>query len=248
MFTKIFHHYSHRANQTFNWLPADTKEKYKENLITQHQKLLDNNWIDRHFTYKFNNHGFRCNEFTLDPSIMFLGCSHTCGIGLPIEHTWAYLVSQQLNLNMINLGIGGTGPDTAFRLANHYIHQLHPKIVIYLEPENSRFCFIDNKNEIINFHPMFNISEIPYGDFYSRWIMNQENLNLNGLKHKLAIEAICNRNNIKLITLDDNIFNQLDLARDLQHRGVKSNAEFSKFVLDAISLEEPRGIEPRFQG
>ena len=42
----------------------------------------------------------------------------------------------------------------------------------------------------------------------------------------------CNKNNIKLITFNVDCFRKLDFARDLQHRGVKSNEEFSKFVLN----------------
>ena len=235
MFKTIFHQYSRHVNKTFNWFPADTEERYNEHLKTNYQQLLDNNWIDRQFTYKFNNHSFRCKEFTLDSSIMFLGCSHTCGIGLPIENTWAYLVSEQLNLNMINLGIGGSGPDTSFKLANHYIPQLKPNIVVYLEPSNARFYFLKGKWKIIDFSP-WHLPGLPdgYNDFYQAWSINEENLNLNGLKHKLAIEAICNRHNTKLIILNDADFLKLDLARDLMHSGIKSNAEFSKFVLNNI--------------
>ena len=233
MFTKIFHQYYHHAKKTLHWLPADTEDKYQNNLTTQYQKLLDNNWIDRPFTYQFNSHGFRCSEFTTDPSIMFLGCSHTCGIGLPIENTWAYIVSKQLNLNMINLGIGGSGPDTAFKLANHYIPQLRPKTVVYLEPESSRFYLLRGDYTIFEFSP--NNSHDAFNDFYNSWIINDENLTLNSLKHKLAIEAICNKNNIKLITIDsslvDSVLEVPDYARDLLHSGVKTNEEFSKFVL-----------------
>jgi len=231
MFTKIFHQYSHQANKTVYWLPADTEDHYQKNLTSQYQLLLDNNWIDKQFTYHFNKHGFRCNEFTLDPSIMFLGCSHTCGIGLPIEQTWAYLVSKQLNLNMINLGIGGSGPDTSFKLANHYINQLKPKTVVYFEPSDARFSLTERDN-IMNFSPW--ATHDKFHDFYNAWVSNEENLSLNRVKHKLAIEAICNRNEIKLIIFNDNHFSRLDLARDLSHRGVKSNEKFSKLVLNAI--------------
>ena len=233
MFTTINHQYSCHANKTLNWLISDTEENYKENLETQYQRLSNNNWIDRTFTYKFNSHGFRCDEFTLDPSIMFLGCSHTCGIGIPFENTWAYSVSQQLNLNMINLGIGGAGPDTAFRLADHYIPQLKPKIVVYLEPDIARFSlFIRNK--IIDFLPA---CESDYhSDYYMSWISNSENEKLNSRKHKLAIEAICIKNNIKYIEIDSikNSFIKIDWARDLMHRGIKSNELFSKNVLNLI--------------
>jgi hypothetical protein len=231
MFTKIFHQYSELADQTFNWYPMDTEERYEENIKNNLNKLQQYGWVDSTFTYKFNSHGFRCEEFTKDPGVMFLGCSHTCGIGIPIENTWAYLVSQQLNLKMINLGIGGSGSDTAFRLANHYISQLKPKIVIYLQSHQARFSLV-TKNKVHEFAPIFFPEE--FKKFYFEWISYNENIILHELKHNLAIEMLCNRHGIKLITFNIRYFRELDFARDLNHCGVKSNEEFSKFVLNHI--------------
>lgn len=229
MFNKINHQYSWLANQTINWLPSDDEGSYINHLKTHNQLLQDNNWIDKKFTYKFNSHGFRCNEFTTEPNVMFLGCSHTFGMGVPIENTWTYLVSQELKLNMTNLGVAGAGTDTAFRLANHYISQLQPKIVIYLQPQDSRFCLF-RKNDFLEFNSWHTNKDL-YADFYTDWAINEENLKLHGLKHKLAIEAICNQNNIKLITLTTDHFALIDFARDLAHHGVKSSKRFSEKVL-----------------
>ena len=231
MFKKIFHQYSELADQTFDWYPMDSKERYEENLKNKLYELQKFNWVDSTFTYKFNSHGFRCEEFTAEPSVMFLGCSHTCGIGLPLENTWTYLVSKQLNLNMINLGLGGSGPDTAFRLANHYIPQLKQKIVIYLQSYKERFSLL-TKDKVHQFSPIFYPKE--FEKFYFEWISYEENIILHELKHNLAIEMLCNKNNIKLITFNIDCFGELDFARDLNHRGIKSNEEFSKLVLNAI--------------
>ena len=236
MFTKIFHQYSHHAKKTLYWLPADTEDKYQNNLTTQYQKLLDNNWIDRQFTYQFNSHGFRCSEFTTDPSIMFLGCSHTCGIGLPIENTWAYVVSKQLNLNMINLGIGGSGPDTAFKLANHYIPQLKPKIVVYVQPPPGRFSMLLRTGK----YQEFNAGHLDQIDqslvkFYEQWILNDENIELHSIKHKLAIQALCYQNNIKFVFIKGKEYSTVDYARDLNHAGINSNKQFAVKVLDKIN-------------
>ena len=234
MFNTINHQYTKHTNKTLNWLISDDESRYIENLKKDYQRLLDNNWIDKQITYKFNSHGFRCEEFTLDTSIMFLGCSHTCGVGLPIENSWTYLVSKQLNLKMINLGIGGIGPDSAFRLADHYILQLKPKIVIYLEPPTARFSLFVSQNGIIDFVPSSLISK--HYDYYMSWISNDENEKLNSRKHKLALEAICIKNNIKYIEIDsiENSFKHIDLARDLMHRGIKSNELFSEDILKLI--------------
>ena len=231
MFKTIFHQYSKVANQTLDWLPMDSKERYEENLKNNLSKLQKFNWVDSTFTYNFNSHGFRCEEFTEDPSIMFLGCSLTMGIGVPLENNWPTLVSKGLNLKMINLGIGGSGPDTTFRLANHYIPQLKPKIVIRLQSFKGRFSLV-TENKIYEFLP----SQCPveYQKFYFEWATYKENLVLHELKHSLAIESICNKNNIKYLSFSLDDFIQLDTARDLMHFGILSSKEFSKKVLNEI--------------
>jgi hypothetical protein len=206
----------------------DSEEHYNKNLKNNLDKLQMLNWVDATFTYKFNSHGFRCEEFTEDPGIMFLGCSHTVGIGLPLENVWTTLVSNELNLKMINLGIGGSGSDTAFRLANHYIPQLKPKVLIHLQSHQARFSLV-TKNTIYEFLPSIYPKE--FEKFYFEWINYEENLILHELKHNLAIETLCNKNNIKYISINVNEFECLDNARDLLHNGIKSNEYFSKKVL-----------------
>ena len=71
--------------------------------------------------------------------------------------------------------------------------------------------------------------------FFLQYDDNEENLKLHGLKHKLAIEAICNQHNIKFITLTLNQFVLLDFARDLAHSGVKSSKRFADKVLGYIN-------------
>lgn len=231
MFKTIFHQYYHHAKKTFNWFPLDSEERYNENIKNNLNKLQEFDWVDSTFTYKFNSHGFRCDEFTEDPGIMFLGCSHTIGIGLPLENNWPTLVSNELNLKMINLGIGGSGADTAFRLANHYITQLQPKIVIYLESLPARLSLITQRT-IHDFLPSIYPKE--FEQFFLEWINFEENLTLNLLKHNLAIDSLCSKHNIKYIHMPLASFEHLDNARDLMHYGRKSNISLSKKVLDKI--------------
>ena len=231
MFTKIFHQYSHLADLTLEWLPSDDVIRYIDNCKSQRDLLEKYDWIDKKITYKFNSHGFRCDEFTLDPSIMFLGCSNTIGIGLPLENNWPTLVSNELNLKMINLGIGGSGSDTAFRLANHYIPQLKPKILIHLQSYKGRFSLV-TENKIYEFLPSIYPKE--FEKFYFEWINYKENLKLHELKHNFAIELICNKNNIKYIPVSLDNFIKLDSARDLSHSGILSSKELSKKILIEI--------------
>ena len=65
------------------------------------------------FSYKINKHGYRTNnfkEFNKDKiKILFSGCSHTFGEGLPEEMIWTSLVDKYIgnDTDSYNLGIGG---------------------------------------------------------------------------------------------------------------------------------------------
>jgi hypothetical protein len=235
MFNEIQHPYSVFKDNELFWLPSDDAVSYQKNLEVNNDKLREYNWIDKTFTYKFNSHGFRCEEFSNEDSIMFLGCSHTAGIGLPLEDTWAYQVAKRLNLKCVNLSIGGIGPDMAFRLANHYIPQIKPKLVVYYEPPPGRFYLYSSNEKFYYFnsgcmemtHPMFL-------KFYQHWLSLEENIELDLLKHKLAIQALCQQNNIKFI-FSKHELHFIDYARDLIHAGVNANKDLAELILNRIN-------------
>jgi hypothetical protein len=221
------------ANKSVDWLPMDTKQLYEKNLKENYQLLKVNNWIDKSFTYKFNSHGFRCEEFTDEPSIMFIGCSNTIGIGLPIETIWPELVSKELNMHCVNLGIGGGSPDTAFRICHGWLDIVKPEIVIFTEPPGTRIELV-NANEINNIL----MNNIEHCSFLKDWIIDDNNVYFNRLKNKLAIENLCINRNIKYLYFDSKTFyrthSNRDYARDLTHSGVNSHKLFSEFVLSKI--------------
>lgn len=225
------------ANQTLEWLSMDTKERYQNNLNHHRDQLEKYNWIDLQFTYKFNSKGFRCSEFTNEPSIVFLGCSLTQGVGLPIEQTWATIVANQLNLKCYNLGIGGSSNDTAFRLAYSWLTTIKPIYVVLCTPHSERL-------ELLSMDKCFQLlanpgTPRPGEDFYKHWICNENNSTLNKIKNIFAIKYLCSQLNIKLTVIDSNtLFLKMneDLARDLAHPGINSNLKFAEYVLSELSL------------
>lgn len=241
MFKEIKHQYSRYKNQELNWLTSDDEDLYLEHVKTNFNELSEYGWVDRKFTYKFNSHGFRCDEFSHDNNIAFFGCSFTCGIGLPLENTWAYHVANNLKLKSFNLGIGSSGPSTAFRLANHYIPQIKPKLVVYFEPPPGRFSISSADGHIYDFNVNKSLGKFKiYADkgfehFYNHWLSNPENSDLDYLKNKIAIESICHQNKIKFVYAGCNEMPKIDLARDLGHSGVKSNLQFAELILNRIS-------------
>jgi hypothetical protein len=238
MFNTIHHQNIHNIDKELSWLPNDTEELYLYNIENNYDQMSQNNWVGRQFTYKFNGYGFRSEEFSHDDNIMFFGCSHTAGIGLPYESTWAYNVAKTLDLKNFNLGMPGCGPDTAFRLANHYIPQVKPKIVVLLEPPPGRMALYSAKRRIYDFWATIQpdqYREPSFRSFYEHWLSLHENVVLHSLKHKLAIEMICNHLNIKFIYAHSDEISIIDHARDLGHAGEKSNMNFAKIILDRIA-------------
>jgi len=236
MFNQTAHQYSEYSNQILNWLPMDTEDLYQKNLQDQYDSLKKYNWIDANITYKFNSYGFRSDEFSSEPNIVFLGCSHTVGIGLPLESTWPYLISNQLQLKRFNLGIGASSNDTAFRLALTWISKLKPKLVIFLSTDEYRLE-LHTENTIADIGPWSNNQ----GHFYKEWVTNCNNSKLNYLKNKLAVQQICMDNNIKFLEQSfAGIIPMLrmagvyDFARDLSHRGVESNKIIANYFLSQI--------------
>jgi hypothetical protein len=171
------------ADQEILWHGTDSKELYQKNLSRNRLQLEQYNWIDRPITYKFNSHGFRADKFdSTDPGVMFIGCSHTLGVGLPVESTWAHIVSSELKLKNYNLGIGGSSNDTAFRLVHYWIDQLRPDLVIFLSADRTRLeLHIDDDQ-------LYDLSVWPIGfpmidNFTKSWLSNDTNSNMNYLKN-----------------------------------------------------------------
>ena len=225
------HQYSYLANQTLLWHGTDTEELYHHNLINNPEMLKQ---YDCPFTYKFNQFGFRSDEFDSSAaSIMFLGCSHTAGIGLPVESTWAHIVSTSLKLKNYNLGIGGSSNDTAFRMSYHWIENLRPSIVIFLSTEPTRLELhtVDNKIEDLSVHPN---SFADADKFMRHWHGNDINCNMNYLKNTLAVQQLCNNRGIKYLQEEALQVHALDKARDLQHFGTRTNRRIAAMLLSKL--------------
>lgn len=222
------------ANQELDWNGTDTQELYQKNLIKNRSQLELYNWIDRPITYKFNSHGFRADEFdSTGSNVVFIGCSHTMGTGLPVESTWAYQVSAELKLKNYNLGVGGASNDTAFRLAHYWIDQLKPKLVVFLSAERTRFeLHIDDDQ-------LYDLSVWPIGfpivdTFMQSWHSNDTNSNMNYFKNSLAIKQICSDRGIKYIQEEVSTVKTMDRARDLQHHGEITNSHIASMFLNKL--------------
>lgn len=112
-----------RKNTSIDWYSSDQEEVFRQNILTS-----PNNYNEFDFNYKFNSHGFRCDEFTEESEmpIVFLGCSMTEGVGLPLEDTWQYKLWNKIRtatgrkIPFWSLAVAGTGPMTQINLLHHF--------------------------------------------------------------------------------------------------------------------------------
>jgi hypothetical protein len=143
------------------------------------------------------------------------------------------------NTHVWNLGSGGASIETVFRIFEYSVKRLSPKFVCILLPPPSRFEFHDSDNG----YPILMASDLGlHQSFAKDWLSQDDNGFQNQKKTVLAIERICDLMGIPLTINDsgnglDNehiAYNQLDLSRDLAHRGPLYQQYHAKFMFDRL--------------
>lgn len=246
---KIPHHFGQDyAGQALDWLPTDTKESF-ERLMQEpeHQQYFKNLGWDQPgaITYKFNSHGFRADEFDGGPYIVALGCSYTVGIGLPVETTWPYQAGHALGLKVANLAWGGYSADTCYRLAEYWVPELMPKLVVMLAPPRHRVeLMLDQSHYDVNrmpleiFLPHSQSQHFRKDDWYLKhWFLEEENARINQTKNCLAIEQLCAKLNIpcQIYYADQQMScsrEEIGYARDYMHGGPIIHTRIAKAIVN----------------
>ena len=210
------------ANISSSWFPWDSQEQYKQNL--QRPYFKEEPWHTEVF-YEFNHHGFR-GKFIENCDILALGCSFTTGVGIPENKTWASIVGQTTNKTVTNLGVGGAGMDTVYRLAKYYIPLLQPKSVMLLVPDTIRLEILNDKQESRTACIMDDeLSTISHYDI-REWVTTPINNELYVERSINALAYLCLCNKIEFYyEMGFNILHNgpgsgWDIARDRAHPGI----------------------------
>jgi len=238
-----YHHTLHNVLFT----GSDTEELYQRNLKTQ-----PDDWYYRtnQISYLYNNNGHRCKEISdidLDNYFLVTGCSHTEGIGLKLEDTWPYLLSQKLNCDYYNLAVGGTGIDVVQYNLLSWLSKIKkpPKFIIVQWPYHVRMVLKDDNI----WHPkgIWNTKEnIDLEKFFVHGNMlgffESTRMLLKNLLQNISTSTIIN-----VCTESDQyrdgdlLFKQIDIARDAGegamsgHLGVKSQIHNTDLLLSKIN-------------
>ena len=230
--------YLNHAGQTLTWLGMDNKETFDRNLQIKKDEMMSLGWTEDSVEYKFNQHGFRCDDFSDQPSIVFLGCSYTLGVGVAKSQCFSTLVAKKLNLAECNLAQGGGSADTCFRLFLDWHRKIKPTVVVMLQPLIQRI-------ELLS-HPLpkfFLPNQFPkeHREFYREWMMSN-NAEYNRQKNTFAIAHLCHQINAQFVYLSaEELKTQhfKDVGRDLLHPGPLTHKKWAE-ILSVI-------IKPTFQ-
>lgn len=231
---KILKHRNHlydsnfMVNQEYDFVETDSEKRWKDNLKRKFNNFNNYSlqyYIQNPIKYKLNNFGFRTTDDfnSIDEGNVFLGCSHTFGIGHHLENTWSYKLNQIIGGKFWNLGVGGTGVTTHFRLLLGFYKELKIKNIFHYAPMYPRYEFIENKrpqNYIICDYNENWLSK--FGSLMSDSLLTDEQTEFNWIVYTNAIKSLANEINVNyyLIEGDTGFHSQDDnslVARDLLH-------------------------------
>lgn len=227
------HYCENKENQLYSG--HDSKKLYETNL-----NIKPDDWYYRTKTinYFHNKLGHRCknlSEVDLNNYILFLGCSHTEGVGNALEDTYPYIVSNQLNCDYYNLSIGGTGLDTMMHNLNVWMNKIKqkPKYIIWQWPEETRFLSFNESK--IQLHGSWE-ADVNVKNF----ILAGDMINYFRARMKLAkvlLDCIPDVLEVDFFTKTDDyniFFEHLDSARDDLHAGYKSNKNVADLIVSRL--------------
>ena len=179
---KLYHHHKPKRSTSFSF--ANGKDS--EVLFLEHLKKYPNDPCLAHYekyplSYKTNNFGFRSPDDIVkdfDGNI-YLGCSHTWGIGHYAKNVWANILNEKVGGKCLNLGVPGSGIATGVRLLGDLLGEVKPKNIFchYVHPY--RYEFWDWKGKYWRtISPNYNYdigimsSEVP--DLMKRFLAQEE--------------------------------------------------------------------------
>lgn len=225
-----------KPNETYNWIPNDTERFFYSNLKQYPNNKTLNYYLNNPIEYKLNNFGFRTpDDFNLNEwGNVFLGCSHTFGIGHHLENVWSYKLNEYVGGKFWNLSIGGTGPMTHFRLLLQFYKKFKIKNIFHYSPNlYPRYEFIVDhiptsymlSTSYTNYDIVKNIKN--FGNLYSNSLTNFDQINLMHKTYTLACKGLAEEIGCNYYIINDErtpndpLFDDGSLgARDLHHYSV----------------------------
>lgn len=196
-------------NKKIKWYSSDEETFFLENKYNLNSSTIEY-YKKNPILYDFNEFGFRCgNETKNDIDTIFLGDSHTVGVGHHIENTWGYKTAGHLDTKFYTISEPAIGSSGMFRLIYYYLNYKSDifknvkKIIQYL-PAYNRFEFF-NGEKFEKFQTTV-ISEfnIKFDNFVTQSLLTDEQRILNDIISCNAIQNLCKTYNIDYYLITDN--------------------------------------------
>ena len=220
-------------NQTFLWHNADTKELFSNNFKKYSDSPHLLNYLNNPITYNYNNYGFRTpDDFNLDgEGNIFLGCSHTFGIGHYLTDIWSYKLCQKIGGKFYNISEPGSGIFTQYRYLNYFKDKVKFKNVFHFLPNEcwGRYEFINSESKFIDV-PIHNkhILDLLFQDEYIH-LTNYIYIDaIRYMLNKLGVNYYLITNSWLDITNINPYHTTLTPARDLMHYYVENHDDLSE--------------------
>ena len=182
--------YVDQGYQCYKWAGTDTYNAFQTN---KNQERLQY-WIDNPFDYRVNKQEFRTNidfdKHKGEVSIA-IGCSNTFGVGMPEEWIWPTLMVEHVDHPVVNLGIGGSGPDHHYLALHYVIDKLDIKNVFHFHQVFGRRLRVEYKSDKDKYLAPLSFQDDDfkvYEDTYWKSVMVDEGMI--DFEHKRAIDAI----------------------------------------------------------
>jgi hypothetical protein len=187
---------------------GDLKPNIEENIMFYEEQLkIDDDAI----VYKYNNKGFRCDDFTKDVNgihMLFGGCSETEGAANLLEDTWAKVLYNKIKesndvAGYYNVGKAGLTTSTVVMNVFQYIYEYGcpDYIFLYLPDQIRHITWSGDRG----FYPTYESRDIDIGEIEWKSFFNQtrvpEVINVNILYTSFLFKILvqfCEMNGIKL--------------------------------------------------
>jgi len=216
-------------NECYKFIDTDSEKQWNKMLIHYIGNHSIQYYIQNPIEYKLNNEGFRTpDDFNSnDGGNVYLGCSHTFGVGHHLRDTWCYKLNNVIGGKFWNLGIGGSGVMTHFRILLGYYKELNIKNIFHYAPKYPRYEFIENgipQHYLLNDYDKNWKSK--FGDLIINSLSTKEQIEFNWITYTHAIKSIANEIGCNYYLIEGDVGphshddNSLQ-ARDLIHHTTK---------------------------
>lgn len=242
-----------KVHQVFKQRLPFVKQGFELLACNQAEEELLNPSID--WKYYINEYNFR-NHWDLESekkNIGFFGCSFTFGEGIHNDDMFVNIVSNSLDMNPINVGMGGAGLERTARTFASAVNVIKFDYAVLTLPAWSRQMHLTKQGEIINIIPYWPHQD--YEKLNELFSSVDEDFFINqAISYVNWIGDIAKANNIKiLLTSWDHPLNELckfifpdntiapfpniddKCARDKMHPGPKSQAAHAEQIIKAFN-------------